>query len=299
MAAPAVAGRRTTLFGGRPPLGSEPRVLRAGPMTRIGLVLAAILSFFPLYWMLVIASRTNEAVYRWPPVFLPGGNLGENVQRVLANQDAAIAKGILNSFLVAGAITISTVFFASLAGFAFAKLRFRGKKFLLTSIVVTMMVPLQLGLVPLYILMIRLGWVNDIKAVIVPFMISGFGIFLMRQYADQAVPNELIEAGWVDGCSTWQLYWHIVVPALRPAAGVLGLLTFMQHWNEFFWPFIVLSDPSNPTVQISLRTLNSAYHQDLSQIFAGTALATIPLVLVFVVFGRQIISGIMDGAVKS
>lgn len=299
MAAPSVAGRRTALLSthGRP--GSEPRVLRAGAVTKVGLVFAAILSFFPLYWMLVIASRTNEAVYRWPPAFLPGGNLGENVSRVLANPDAAIAKGILNSFIVAGTITLTTVFFASLAGFAFAKLRFRGKNFLLTSIVVTMMVPLQLGLVPLYILMIELGWINDMKAVIVPFMISGFGIFLMRQYADQAVPNELIEAGWVDGCSTWQLYWHIVVPALRPAAGVLGLLTFMQHWNEFFWPFIVLSDPANPTVQISLRTLNSAYHQDLSQIFAGTALATIPLVLVFVVFGRQIISGIMDGAVKS
>jgi cellobiose transport system permease protein len=282
--------------GRRQPSGH--RLRRAGPVAMIGLVFAAILSFFPLYWMLVIASRTNDTVYQWPPAFLPGGNLGENVQRVLDNSDAAILKGILNSFIVSGTITVSTVFFGALAGFAFAKLRFRGRNALLLLVLLTMMVPIQLGILPLYIMMSELGWLNDIKAVIAPFLISGFGIFLMRQYTLQSVPDELIEAARVDGCSTWRVFWHVVVPALRPAAAVLGLLTFMQYWNEFFWPFIVLADPGNPTVQISLRTLNSAYHQDLSQIFAGTAIATAPLIVVFIVFFRQIISGIMEGAVK-
>lgn len=274
------------------------RVRRGGPLAAAGLVAAAVLSFFPLYWMVVVASRTNDVVYRWPPAFLPGGNLGENVRRVLANQDAAILKGIANSFLVAGTITVSTVFFGALAGFAFAKLRFRGRHALLLSILLTMMVPIQLGILPLYIMMIKFGWLNDIKAVIAPFLISGFGIFLMRQYTLQAIPDELIEAGRVDGCSTWRVFWHIVLPGLRPAAGVLGLLTFMQHWNEFFWPFIVLADPGNPTVQISLHTLNSAYHQDLSQIFAGMVIATVPLIVIFILFFRQIISGIMEGALK-
>lgn len=278
--------------------GRAERVRRAGPLTVVGLVVAAILSFAPLYWMVVIASRTNDAVYRWPPEFLPGGNLGENVQRVLDNPDAAILKGILNSFVVAGTITVTTVFFGALAGFAFAKLRFRGRNGLLLSILLTMMVPIQLGILPLYIMMTRFGWLNDIKAVIAPFLISGFGIFLMRQYTIQSIPDELIEAGRVDGCSTWRVFWHIVMPGLRPAAAVLGLLTFMQHWNEFFWPFIVLADPSNPTVQISLKTLNAAYHQDLSQIFAGMVIATVPLIVVFVLFFRQIISGIMEGALK-
>ncbi|WP_239679376.1 carbohydrate ABC transporter permease [Natronosporangium hydrolyticum] len=272
--------------------------MRAGPLTVIGLIFAAILSFFPLYWMVVVASRTSAAAYQWPPAFLPGGNLGENIERVISNPDAAILKGILNSFIVAGTITVATVFFGALAGFAFAKLRFKGRNALLLSVLLTMMVPIQLGVVPLYILMIQLGWLNDIRAVIAPFLISGFGIFLMRQYTIQSVPDELIEAGRVDGCSTWRIFWHIVFPALRPAAGVLGLLTFMQHWNEFFWPFIVLADPSNPTVQISLRSLNSAYHQDMSQIFAGMFIATVPLVVIFVLFFRHIISGIMEGAVK-
>jgi cellobiose transport system permease protein len=278
--------------------GRVSRVRQAGPLSVVGLVAAAILSFFPLYWMVVIASRTNAAVYAWPPKFLPGGNLGENVQRVLDNPDAAILKGITNSFIVAGTITVTTVFFGALAGFAFAKLRFRGRNALLLTILLTMMVPIQLGILPLYIMMIRFGWLNDIKAVIVPFLISGFGIFLMRQYTIQAIPDELIEAGRVDGCSTWRVFWHIVLPGLRPAAGVLGLLTFMQQWNEFFWPFIVLADPGNPTVQISLRTLNSAYHQDLSQVFAGMVIATVPLIAIFVLFFRQIISGIMEGALK-
>jgi cellobiose transport system permease protein len=277
---------------------AAPRVHRAGPLAVIGLTVAAILSVFPLYWMVIIASRTNASAYEWPPALLPGGNLGENVRRVLDNSDAAILKGILNSFVAAGTITISTVLFSSIAGFAFAKLRFRGRNALLIAILLTMMIPVQLNIVPLYRLMIELDWLNDIKAVTIPFLISGFGIFLMRQYTLQSVPDELIEAARVDGCSTWRIFRHVVAPALRPAAAVLGLLTFMQYWNEFFWPFIVLADPSNPTVQVSLRTLNSAYHQDLAQIFAGTLIATLPLAVIFVLFFRQIIRGIMEGAVK-
>ncbi|MFY1633053.1 carbohydrate ABC transporter permease [Solwaraspora sp. WMMB335] len=275
------------------------RLFRASPLTWVGLILGVILSFFPFYWMIVIASRTNDAANAWPPPFLPGGNLGDNISRVLANQDANILKGLLNSVLVSGTITVATVFFGSLAGFAFAKLRFRGKNAMLLIVLASMMIPIQLGVLPLYILMSELGWLNRMPSVIVPFLIGGFGIFMMRQYAEQAVPNELIEAARVDGCSTWRIFWHVVVPALRPAAAVLGLLTFMEQWNQFFWPFVVLADPTNPTVQISLRSLNSAYFADNSQIFAGTLIATLPLFVVFILFGRQIIGGIMEGAVKS
>ncbi|KAB1904198.1 carbohydrate ABC transporter permease [Micromonospora sp. AMSO1212t] len=275
------------------------RLWKASPLTMIGLIFGVLLSLFPFYWMIVIASRTNDAANSWPPPFLPGGKLGENIERVLANSDANIVKGLMNSFLVSGTITIATVFFGSLAGFAFAKLRFRGKNALLLIILASMMVPIQLGVLPLYILMAKLDWLNTMPSVTVPFLIGGFGIFMMRQYAEQAVPNELIEAARVDGCSTWRVYWHVVAPALRPAAAVLGLLTFMEQWNQFFWPFVVLADPSNPTVQISLRSLNTAYFADNSQIFAGTLIATLPLFIVFVLFGRQIIGGIMEGAVKS
>ncbi|MBX6355509.1 MAG: carbohydrate ABC transporter permease [Micromonosporaceae bacterium] len=279
--------------------GAAGRLWRASPLTVLALVLATILSFFPFYWMIVIASRTSDTANQWPPAFVPGGRLGENIQRVLSNDNANIVKGLMNSLIAAGTITFTTVLLGSLAGFAFAKLRFRGKNVLLLVILATMMVPVQLGVLPLYILMAKLGWLNDIKSIIVPFLVSGFGIFMMRQYASQAVPDELIEAARVDGCSTLRIYWHVVVPALRPAAAVLGLLTFMEQWNQFFWPFVVLADQNNPTVQISLKLLNQAYFTDLSQVFAGTLVATVPLFVLFVLFARQIIGGIMEGAVKA
>jgi len=123
-------------------------------------------------------------------------------------------------------------------------------------------------------------------------------VFLMRQYASQAVPDELIEAARVDGCSTARVYWHVVLPALRPAAAVLGLLTFMEHWNSFLWPYAVLT-PENPTLQVSLAFLSFAYYTDYSLVFAATAVATVPLLLVVVLFGRQIIGGITEGAIKA
>jgi cellobiose transport system permease protein len=278
---------------------SAVRLWKASPLTYLTLVAAIVLAVFPLYFMLVGASLTNDAIGKYPPHLLPGGRFGGNLAKVWANPDANIGTGLRNSLIVSTAVTVSTVFFASLAGFAFAKLRFRGKNVLLLLILGSMMVPVQLGIVPLYLVMVRVGWENHLPAVIVPFLVSGFGVFMMRQYASQAIPDELIEAARVDGSSTWGIYWRVVLPALRPAAAVLAIFTFMQTWNDFLWPLMALQDPENPTVQISLRSLGNGYYTDYSQVFAGTALATVPLLIVFVIFGRQIISGIMEGAIKA
>jgi cellobiose transport system permease protein len=287
----------------RPPLnrrvaGASTRLWRASPLTYLALIIGIVLSIFPIVWSFIVASRDNSSVYAIPPPLWPGSNLGENISRALNNDDASFILGLSNSFISAGLITLSVVFFSSLAGFAFAKLRFKGRNILLLLIIITMMVPTQLGLIPLYMMMVKFGWVGDIQAVIVPFLVSGFGVFMMRQYADSAVSDELIEAARIDGCNTWRIYWNVVLPALRPAMGVLGLLTFMQQWNEFLWAFIVLN-PNTPTVQISLKLLAAGYYNtDYAQVFAGTALAIVPLLVVFVLFGRQIIGGIMEGAVK-
>jgi cellobiose transport system permease protein len=291
LAAPAAVRRRRTRESGA-------EIAKAGPLVYVVLALGAALSVFPLYFMFVVATRTNDAIGTLPPVLTPGGNLGANIDRLLANEDAHFLRGLANSVIVSSVVTVSVVLFSSLAGFAFAKLRFRGRNALLLVIIATMAIPVQLGLIPLYILMIKLGWVGDLKAVIVPFLVSGFGVFMMRQYAAQAVSDELIEAARVDGCSTLRIYWNVVLPALRPAAAVLGLFTFMQTWNDFLWPFSVLNQ-DQPTVQLSLATLSTGYYSDYAQIFAGTALATLPLLAVFVLFGRQIIGGIMEGALKA
>jgi cellobiose transport system permease protein len=282
----------------RPPSRSS-QLWKASPLTYLTLVAAIVLSVFPLYFMVVGASLTNDAIGKYPPTLIPGGHLAANLRKVWDNPDANIGTGLLNSLIIAGAVTVSVVFFSSLAGFAFAKLRFRGKNGMLLLILGSMMVPVQLGIIPLYLLMVKLGWENHLQAVIVPFLVSAFGVFMMRQYASQAIPDELIEAGRVDGASTWGIYWHVVLPALRPAAAVLAIFTFMQTWNDFLWPLMALQDPENPTVQISLRSLGNGYYTDYSQVFAGTALATVPLLIVFVVFGRQIIGGIMEGAIKA
>ena len=274
------------------------RLWQASPLTYVVLIFGIVLSAFPLYWMFVVATRTNEVVGAVPPPFIAGQHLGANMRRLFDNEQAHFAKALVNSAIASAVVAISTVFFASLAGFAFAKLRFRGRNALLLLIVGTMMVPVQMGIIPLYMVMVHLHWTGKLQAVIVPFLVTGFGVFMMRQYASQAVPDELIEAARVDGASTFRIFWSVVLPALRPAASVLALFTFMQTWNEFIWPRAVLN-PDNPTVQYSLALLNSAYFNDYTLMFAGTVVATVPLFIVFVVFGRQIIGGIMEGAVKA
>jgi cellobiose transport system permease protein len=289
-------GTRNRRSANRSQSGSA--LFAATPWTYLTLGAIAILSIFPIYWMFVIATRTSDALGSVPPTTTPGANLAANLEKLFANPDARFLTGLLNSAIVSVCVTVSVVFFSSLAGFAFAKLRFRGRGALLGIIVATMMIPTQLGIIPYYMLMAKLGWTGHLQAVIVPAMVTGFGVFMMRQYARQAVSNELIEAARVDGCSTFRIFWNVVAPALRPAAAVLALLTFLTTWNDFLVPFAVLDDPENPTVQLSLQRLSDGYWNDMSQVFAGTALATLPLLIVFLLFGKQIIGGIMQGAVK-
>jgi cellobiose transport system permease protein len=271
-----------------------------GALTYLFLLAMVAFSAFPLYWSFVVASHDNSALGAYPPVVTPGGNFRDNVDRLfnagIVNVDFATA--LLNSAIVASVVTASVVFFSALAGFAFAKLDFRGRKLLLLVVVATMIVPVQLGVIPLYIQMNEFGWINQLEAVVAPFLVSAFGVFLMRQYIVGAVPNELIDAARVDGCHTARVFWHVVLPAVRPVAAVLGLLTFMNTWNDFFWPLIVLS-PQNPTVQVAVSTLaGAAYVPDYALILTGTFVSILPLLVVFLVLGRQIIGGIMKGAVK-
>jgi len=274
-------------------------LFQATPLTFVMLLITVVLSIFPLYYMIVVATRTNDAVATTPPKLTPGGNLGDNIGRLLSNENAAFMTGLVNSAVISLTLTVSVVFLSTLAGFAFAKLRFRGRNQLMLAILVTMMVPAQLGVVPLYMMMADLEWANHLPSVIVPFLVNGFGVFMMRQYVSQAVPDELIEAARVDGCNTFRIYWSVVLPALRPAIAVLALFTFMAQWNEFFWASLAMGDPSNPTVQISLQHLSNGYYNDYTQVFAGTLLSILPLLAVFILFGRQIIGGIMEGALKA
>lgn len=287
---PAAPSRRRRRSGA----GSQDR---AGWGTYVVLIVAAVLFIAPLYYTLVIASRNNAEMNAVPPPFLPGGNLWDNVKAALENDQANIPRALVNSLIVSGVITVGTVFFGTLAGFAFAKLRFTGRNVLFGSLIGTMMIPPTLGVIPLYIIMARLQWTDQLQAVILPTLVTAFGVFFMRQNLVQALPDELVEAGRVDGAASFRIFWSIVLPIARPAMAVLAMLTFMAAWNDFFWPIIALTS-NNPTVQVALNNLGGGYVPDHSIVMAGTLLCTLPLLLIFLFLGRQIVGGIMQGAVK-
>ncbi|MCB0907064.1 MAG: carbohydrate ABC transporter permease [Nocardioidaceae bacterium] len=280
----------------RPPRPARGRrTLRPGVVV---LTLVTVISAFPLYFMLVMASRRNEDITSVPPPLLPGDQLLDNIQRVLADPNVAFGKAVLNSLIVASVATAAVVVFSALAGFAFAKLEFAGRNPLLLVVIVTMMVPVQLGLIPLYMLM---GWLHlsgRLPAVILPFLVSGFGVFMMRQFVQQAIPDEMLDSARLDGASPFKTFVFIVAPGLRPAAAVLALLTFMERWNDFLWPYLVL-DQQHPVVQVALSRLSGGYYTDQALVMAGTLLGVLPLLVVFILFGRQIVGGIMEGGLKS
>jgi cellobiose transport system permease protein len=269
----------------------------AGPIAYIFIGIATLVSLFPLYWTVVAASRTDTEIVTPPTPLLPGSHLIDNLKIVWDQVD--MTKALINSTIVAGFVSVSTVVFATLAGFAFAKLEFRGRNVLLTIVVATMTIPPQLSVIPLYQIITDLGWVGHIQSVILPSLVAAFGVFFMRQYLSEALPVELIEAARVDGAHSLRIIWHVVFPIARPAMAVLGMLVFVQSWNDFFWPFIALNQ-QNPTVQVALAGLGSGDHSiDHAIVVTGCLVATLPLLLVFAVLGKQIVGGITAGAVKN
>ncbi|MGW5368475.1 carbohydrate ABC transporter permease [Streptomyces sp. NPDC004009] len=269
--------------------------LKGGPFTYVALVVVGLGSIFPLYWTLVAASHDQQRVLDSPPPLLPGGRLWSNLQA--AWDQAHLGTAIVNSVIVAGCITVATLFFCTLAGYAFAKMRFRGRGFLMTAVIATLTIPPQLSVVPLFMMMSDIGWGGKLESVIFPTLVGAFGVFFMRQYLLEALPYELVEAAKVDGATNFRIVWSVVLPVARPAMMVLGMLTFVQAWNDFFWPFLALNQ-QNPTIQVALGQLSASYTPDQSIVMAGALISTLPLLLVFVVFGKQIVGGIMSGAVK-
>lgn len=262
------------------------------------LVVAVIISIFPFYWIFVVASNTSAVTSQVPPRIIPGPNFIDNATEAMSR--VPFVRALVNSFVVATVTTVSSVFFGTLAGFAFAKMRFRGRNVLMTFVIATMLIPLQqLGLIPLYMLMDRFGWVGSLRAVIVPALVTGFAVFWMRQVVATSVHDELLEAGRVDGCSMFGLFRHVVVPSVRSGAAVLGMFVFLFAWNDFLWPLVVLGgDQDSHTIQIALRQMNQTYYAEHSMVLAGTFMSLIPLLIVFIVFSRQMIAGVMEGAVK-
>ena len=203
----------------------------------------------------------------------------------------------INSVFIATASTLLTLFFCSLGGYAFAKYRFRGQKILFGILLASMMVPFQVLLVPLFGLMYDIGWLNSYKAIIIPFSVGAFGVFLMRQFI-VTIPTELLDAARIDGCSEFGIYYRIVLPIIKPALGALTIYSFLGSWNGYLWPLIILRDESKYTLPIGLANLVGTYRQDYGMLMAGTLLSLMPIVILFLAMQREFVQGITLGSVK-
>ncbi|MEV6200692.1 carbohydrate ABC transporter permease [Streptomyces sp. NPDC051771] len=270
----------------------------AGPLTYVLLVIATVVSLFPLYWNVVAASHTGDRVVQAPAPLLPGSRLLDNL--TFAWDQVDMGEALINTTVVASLVAGSTVLFSTLAGFAFAKLPFKGRGMLLSLVVATMTIPPQLSVIPLYQIITDLGWFDQLQSVVLPSLVAAFGVFFMRQFLVEALPVELVEAARMDGAHSLRIIWHVVFPVARPAMAVLGMLVFVQAWNDFFWPFIALTPDGNPTLQVALAGLGAGNHTvDHAIVLTGALISTVPLLLVFAFLGKHIVGGITAGAVKS
>ncbi|GER90252.1 sugar ABC transporter permease [Dictyobacter vulcani] len=253
-------------------------------------------AFFPFYWLVVMATNETSDIFSYPPKLTFGVHLLENMNNVFKNIQFFAA--FANTLFIASVETTLILFFCSLAGFTFAKFTFPGRNTLFVMLLVTMMIPSQLSAVPSFVLMAWLGWVGSFKALIIPGMVTAFGVFWLRQYAESAVPGELVDAGRIDGCGHLRLYWHVALPIMRPALAFLGIFSFIHAWNDYMWPLIILNDPAKYTLQVALSQLDNVYGSDYGMLMAGTLMATVPLIIIFLLGSRHFIANIAAGAIK-
>ncbi len=264
--------------------------------TYVFLTIAVFVSLFPFYFMFVSASNTNNDILSIAPKLTFGSNLLKNYANL--NKRIDIGRVFLNSVIITFIYTALSVLLHSMAGYALTKFNFKGKGLLFGVIMVTMMIPSQVLYVPLFTLMNTIGWANSYQAVILPALANAFGIFLMRQNM-MAFPTALMEAARIDGYGEISLFFKIVLPNMKPAMGALGIYMFMSMWNSFMWPLIILGTKSMYNFPVALSMLNGVvWRKDYGVIMLATSLATLPIMLIFFVFQKQFVSGVMGGAVK-
>lgn len=289
-----MAADRTTAVGAGLAIGSGSR--RSRVAVRVVLLLGVLVSLFPFYWLVVMASITTQEILRFPPRLVPGTHLLENMREVIHRID--FFGSLFNTVVVSVAGTVLVLFFDSLAAFAFAKYEFPARKLLFGILLATYMIPGQLSLVPQFVTMADFGWAGALKALVIPGAANAFGIFWMRQYAQNSLPDELLDAGRIDGAGFFRLYWQVALPLFRPALAFLGIFTFIQLWNDYIWPLVVLVNPDRLTLQVALANLNVAYNTDYAVVMAGALMSVIPLIVVFLVGARHFLRDLAAGATK-
>lgn len=260
------------------------------------LVLTTIVSLFPMYWLFVTAFTPQGTILKTTPDLIPVNFSFENFGR-LFTQASSYWQWAVNSLIITLVITAFHILFDTMSGYAFAKKSFPGKTIMFWLVLSTLMIPPQVTLVPLYIVVQNLNLRDNLLAVILPGWANVFGIFLMRQYI-QTLPREMEEAGKIDGCSEFGIFWRIILPLSKPALGALAIFTFVRFWNDFLWPSMVLIKAPSFTLPVGVASLQGEYGTDFGLIFAGALLAALPMIIFFMMFQRYFLEGVRMGAVK-
>jgi len=259
------------------------------------LIVAAILALTPLLWMIAASLMPPGEANHYPPRLWPSTVTFEHYTALFTRLD--LARYLLNSTLLAGTVTLISLLINSMAGYAFAKFRFRGRDPLFRGLLAALAIPAQAAMLPLFLLLKQFGLINTWGGVMIPGLASIFGIFLIRQYL-LAIPDSLFDAARIDGAGEFRIYWALALPLCRPILVTLAIFTFLGVWNDFMWPLIVLSDSARYTLPVALANLLGEHVQDTELMMAGSVLTVLPVLLLFVILQKQYIAGILLGGMK-
>ncbi len=263
------------------------------------LLAGAFLSAYPFFWMFVLSTQSTQQIFSWPPQFTPGTSLLANYENMFAI--IPFWRNFANSVFVGVTHTMLALLFCSMGGFAFAMYRFPGRSWLFGAMLATMMIPWMAGIVPWFILISKwLHWINRYEALIIPGIASAFGIFWMRQYIQESVPGELLDAARIDGCHEFMIFFRIVAPLLIPAFAALGIMIFVGNWNAFLAPLLVMQEKEMYTLPVALSLLRQDPRRgfDAGVLMLGATMATLPILIVFLMATRRFMAGLTIGAVK-
>jgi multiple sugar transport system permease protein len=259
------------------------------------LILGAFVTLLPLFWMVSASMMPKGEATSFPPPFLPSEPTGQHYRDLFTRLH--LGRSFFNSALITVGVTAISLLLNSMAGYAFAKLRFRGRDRIFSFLVGALVIPLQIGMLPLFLMMKYLGLVNSYWAAIIPSMATIFGIFLIRQFMI-AIPDDLLDAARIDGASEFRIYWTVILPLARPILVTLAIFTFMSIWNDFMWPLIVLTDESKYTLPVGVANLVGEHALDVELMMASSVLTVLPVLVLFLALQRYYIAGLIAGSVK-
>lgn len=260
------------------------------------LAIGSFIMIVPFVWMIVTSFKPLDEINTYPPSFFirkPTFAAYLELFRIIP-----MGRYFFNSLFVTSAITLANIFFCSLAGYAFAKHRFFGRDKLFLLFVGSMMIPWQVNLIPSFVLVKKFGWLNSFYGLIIPAISGAFGIFLMRQFI-MTIPDDLIDAAKIDGCSEFTIYRRVILPLIQPALASLAIFTFMAQWNNFVWPLVIIYSSKMRTIPLALSVLNGQFGTNFAMVMAGAVVATMPVLIVFVAFQKYFIKGIALTGLKA